>query len=109
MADRDFFKSVYKIVAEIPCGRVATYGQIAKILGNPRAARSVGWALHRSPESVNIPWHRVINSKGVISIGGTLYNSQIQRSLLENEGIVFDVKGCVDLAVFQWRPEIVFD
>ena len=63
-----FFEQVYQVVHCIPPGKVATYGQIARILGKPRGARTVGWALHSTPEGSDVPWQRVINSQGKISL-----------------------------------------
>jgi methylated-DNA-protein-cysteine methyltransferase related protein len=94
------------MVAKIPEGKVATYGQIAAMLDNPRAARTVGWALHSTPKDLDIPWHRVINSKGRISTDCGLHDADLQRVLLENEEIVFDSKGYVDLDIYQWKPEL---
>jgi len=97
-----FFEQVYLVVKCIPAGRVATYGQIARILGQQRAARTVGWALRAAPEGSDIPWQRVINSKGAISTGRG-DGPPVQRLLLEEEGIVFDQAGRVDLAVYGWQ------
>ena len=101
-----FFKSVWEMVRRIPQGKVATYGQIAALLGNPRAARTVGWALHSMPNDADIPWHRVINSKGRISTDCLEHSPDLQRRLLEAEEILFDERGYVDLKMVQWRPEL---
>jgi len=93
-----FFENVYHVVTMIRPGRVATYGQIATYLGNPRAARTVGWALRALPEGSSVPWHRVINSQGRISTSTTL-----QRVLLEEEGVKFDERGCIDLNRYLWE------
>ena len=87
MSSRNFFKSVWSIVAHIPAGCVVTYGQIAAMLGNPRAARTVGWALHSTPDALDIPWHRVINSKGRISTDCGEHSPDLQRRLLEQENV----------------------
>ena len=97
-----FFEKVYLVVKRIPPGRVATYGQIARILGQPRAARTVGWALRAAPEGSDVPWQRVINSKGAISTGRG-DGPPVQRLLLEEEDVVFDEAGRVDLAVYGWH------
>ena len=102
----DFFSRVWTVVRRIPGGKVATYGQIAAILENPRAARTVGWALHALPDGTDVPWQRVINSKGRISIDCFEHDPNLQRILLEQEGVVFDHKGYVDLTVYQWRPTL---
>ncbi|MEA3267327.1 MAG: MGMT family protein, partial [Candidatus Fermentibacteria bacterium] len=80
------------------------YGQIAAIAGNPRASRAVGYALRAAPSGVEMPWHRVVNSKGEISLRNTLQGDDdrfLQRILLESEGIVFTKSGKVDLAIYQ--------
>jgi methylated-DNA-protein-cysteine methyltransferase-like protein len=95
-----FFEQVYQVVRRIPAGRVATYGQIARLLGMSHAARTVGWALHSIPEGSDVPWQRVINARGTISLGAR--GAPIQRALLEEEGIVFDERGHVDLDTYGW-------
>jgi methylated-DNA-protein-cysteine methyltransferase-like protein len=97
-----FFAQVYEVVRRIPPGQVATYGQIARLLGKPRAARTVGWALHSLPEGSDVPWQRVINAKGTISLDARGLGGAIQRVLLEAEGIVFDEQGRVDLQAHGW-------
>ena len=104
MYSQGFFERVWALVAKIPAGTVATYGQIAALLGNPRAARTVGWALHSMPDDLDIPWHRVINGKGRISLDCGEHDPHLQRVLLEKEAILFDARGFVDLQRFQWRP-----
>ncbi|MFX0147601.1 MAG: MGMT family protein, partial [Candidatus Hodarchaeota archaeon] len=81
-----FSQQVKQLIKQIPFGKVATYGQIATLAGNPRGARQVSWILHSSSKKDNLPWHRVINSKGGISlpIGG---GYETQKRLLELEGI----------------------
>ena len=97
-----FFEQVYRTVRCIPPGKVATYGQIAGILGRPRGARTVGWALHSIPEGSDVPWQRVINSRGLITLDAHGPGGAIQRALLEAEGIVFDEQGCIDLETWGW-------
>jgi methylated-DNA-protein-cysteine methyltransferase-like protein len=100
MNEKTFTQITIEVISNIPAGKVATYGQVATLAGNPRGARQVVRVLHSSSRKEGLPWHRVINSKGTISLkreGG-----YIQRSLLEAEGIIFDVKGKVNLKVFQW-------
>jgi len=99
-----FFKNVWRIVNRIPQGKVATYGQIATLLGNPRAARTVGWAMNSSPEEMDLPWHRVINSKGKISLDENNQCGFLQRQLLEQEGVLPDIYGIIDLQKYGWRP-----
>jgi methylated-DNA-protein-cysteine methyltransferase-like protein len=93
-----FFRRVYALVREIPRGRVATYGQIASMLGVPRGARAVGWALRALPgdEEGRVPWHRVVGAGGRISPRAGP-GPQIQRRLLRDEGVSFG-SGRVDLA-----------
>jgi len=100
---RTFFDQVYRVVAMIPAGRVATYGQIAAYLGNPRAARTVGWALHSIPAGLDLPWHRVVNSQGRISGPAGAHRAREQRWLLEEEGVTFDERGSIDLSVYGWK------
>jgi len=97
---RDF---IYEIVRNIPSGKVASYGQIARMV--PRCtARMVGFAMASTPENQDIPWQRVINSKGKISPHGAGFGSALQRSLLEEEGIFFDLENKIDLDQFGWQP-----
>jgi methylated-DNA-protein-cysteine methyltransferase-like protein len=106
MAD-SFFDQVYAIVCLIPPCKVATYGQIARLLGMPRGARTVGWAMHSIPEGRHVPWHRVINARGAISLGPGRGGGELQRALLEAEGIVFDDNDRIDLKVYGWAgPEL---
>ena len=105
MSNKDFFRQVWNFVATVPKGKVVTYGQIAFILDNPCAARTVGWALHSTPKEMDIPWHRVINSKGGISTGSEEHEPNLQRILLQEEGVVFSASGSVDLSRYQWIPD----
>ena len=100
------FEKIYRIVLKIPRGRVMTYGQIARLMDDRYSPRLVGWAMHATPrDERNIPWHRVINSKGSISTGRIIIQEpQLQRYLLEAEGVVFDARGHCDLSVYQWSP-----
>lgn len=91
------------MVRRIPRGRVATYGQIAKLAGSPGRARQVGYALHALPSSTIVPWQRVVNANGGISLD-PMSGGLTQRLLLEQEGVVFDARGRVALTRFQWRP-----
>jgi methylated-DNA-protein-cysteine methyltransferase-like protein len=91
---------VFALVRRVPAGRVVTYGQIATLLGAPRAARAVGGAMRRGPRGV--PWHRVVNGQGGISRRDDLDSVMRQRLLLEGEGVRF-VRGRVDLARYRWR------
>lgn len=104
MSTSDRWESVYKVVRRIPPGRVATYGQVARLAGLGRNARQVGYALHALPEFSNVPWHRVINAHGRISLPRGTGGDVTQRLRLEREGVKFDGKGRVDLKVFGWVP-----
>jgi len=107
-----FFERVYRLVKQIPRGKVASYGQIAALLGHPRAARTVGWALSAlSPaQAAEVPWHRVISSTGRITISRVDLSADLQRALLEAEGVEFDARGDVDMARYRWEgldwPEV---
>lgn len=96
------FELVYRIAREIPRGKVTSYGAIARMLGQPGAARTVGWALHSTPAEYDVPWHRVVNSRGAISARPIEARGSLQRALLEDEGIEFDEDGCVDWDRFGW-------
>lgn len=99
-----FFEEVYSIVAQIPCGKVMSYGQIAKALDRPRSARMVGWAMRRCPEG--LPWHRVIKSDGTIASGVL---PDLGRDLLAAEGVTFLDDGRVDMEACRWEaapPEL---
>lgn len=98
------FERIYKLVLKIPRGRVMTYGQIARLLDDRYSPRLVGWAMHVTPKDErNIPWHRVINSQGGISTGRVIiHEPNLQKWLLEAEGVVFDDRGRCDLARYQW-------
>ena len=100
------FEKIYRLVLRIPRGRVMTYGQIARLLEDRYSPRLVGWAMHATPQDErNIPWHRVINSRGGISTGRVIIQEpQLQRLMLEAEGVVFDERGHCDLSVYQWSP-----
>ncbi|HJZ68611.1 MAG TPA: MGMT family protein [Blastocatellia bacterium] len=100
------FEKIYKLVLRIPRGRVMTYGQIARLLEERYSPRLVGWAMHATPQDGrNIPWHRVINSRGAVSTGRIiLHEPDLQRLMLEAEGVVFDDRGHCDLGVYQWSP-----
>ena len=102
-----FYADVYEIVARIPAGKVATYGQIASMLGNPLAARQVGYAMSAAPEDSEIPCHRVVNRKGEMLSGIAFGGAAAQRKRLEAEGVCFRPDGCVDFARSLWRPEFM--
>ena len=93
---------IYAAVKRIPRGRVATYGQIATIAGLDGHARQVGYALHDLPGGSDIPWHRVINARGEISPRSAGDSHELQRMLLEAEGVEFDLAGRVSLNRYRW-------
>jgi len=99
----EFHRLTIAVIKKIPRGKVATYGQIAAMAGSPRGARQVVRTLHSSSDKEDLPWYRVINGKGMISLPpGRGY--ELQQRLLEDEGVVFDRKGRVDLKRFLWQP-----
>lgn len=104
MKTKNTFQQIYEIVCMIPSGKVATYGQIAMLLGNPRMSRVVGYALHVNPDPDNIPCYRVVNKQGEVSSAFAFGGSNRQRELLENEGIEF-IGEKVDMEKFLWRNE----
>ena len=97
------YQKIYVIVKEIPYGYVATYGQIARLAGITRHARQVGYALSALNDN-DIPWHRVINAKGEISGRSNPDYENLQRILLEEEGITFGKDGRIPLAKHLWKP-----
>lgn len=99
------YERIWDVVAQIPHGRVATYGQIARLAGLGRRARLVGYALHHSPIERELAWHRVINADGKISFPKHSNRYHRQQVELEAEGIVF-TNGRVDLDIYRWRPTI---
>jgi methylated-DNA-protein-cysteine methyltransferase-like protein len=100
---KTFYQRVIAIIKNIPEGKVATYGQIATYAGNPRAARQVSFILHSSSEKEDLPWHRVINSKGSISLKPG-HGYELQKQMLKKEGITFKENDCIDLKRFLWTP-----
>ncbi len=101
----DFTLKVIAIVKKIPLGKVATYGQIARLSGKPHGARGVGWILNSCAESHDLPWQRVLNSQGKISFSPRSSAYLDQRRLLLAEGVRFLDRGSLDLAKYQWKRE----
>ncbi|WP_340006524.1 MGMT family protein [Paenibacillus sp. FSL K6-0276] len=99
-----FTEQVIRIIQSIPEGKVMTYGGIARAAGSPRGARQVVRILHSMSRKYKLPWHRVINAKGMISLTED-ESSSVQKLYLQEEGIIFDEKGAVDLKQFQFDPE----
>ena len=96
------YERIYRTVRRVPRGRVATYGQIAE-LAKASGPRQVGYALHALAEGHDVPWHRIINARGMISLDSGIGGGNLQRALLEAEHVTFDEKGRVDLKKFQWK------
>lgn len=96
------YNRFYEVIRQVPRGKVATYGQIAEMAGFPGAARQVGHALFRA-DLEDVPWQRIINSRGRISLPEP--ESREQRKLLEAEGIVFSPAGSVSLSLYRWQPD----
>lgn len=100
----NFTSEVIRLIKAIPRGKVTTYGQIAYMTGLYPSVRRVVWILHSCSEKEGLPWHRVVNQKGTISLKpGAGYEKQ--KSLLEGEGVVFDKKDRIDLDRFRWEPD----
>jgi len=95
---------IWDVISRIPRGKVANYGQIARIAGLGRRARLVGYALHSAPDELQLPWHRVINAQGKISFPRDSDSYRHQRALLEAEGIVFTGER-VDFRIWRWLPD----
>jgi methylated-DNA-protein-cysteine methyltransferase-like protein len=100
------FQLIYAVVAQVPKGCVATYGQIARLAGLPRRARLVGYALNALAKGNKLPWHRIVNAKGQVSErGDDGAGASLQRKRLEREGIKFDRRGVISLAQYRWKME----
>lgn len=91
------YEKIYAVVKTIPKGKVATYGQVAFLAGNPHWSRVVGYALHNNPDTSSIPCHRVVNREGKVAQSFAFGGGETQRQLLEAEGIIFDPDGTIDL------------
>ena len=98
-----FSKRVYEVVERIPEGCVATYGQVAAMIGAPRSARYVGYVLHSNPKPVVTPCHRVVFKDGSICTGYAFGGPEVQKALLEDEGVVFRDATHVDMNASAWR------
>ena len=97
---------IYAVIRHIPRGRVATYGQVAELAGLAGHARQVGYALHALPAGSAVPWHRVLNAAGAVSLRTVPGDELTQRQLLEREGVRFDGRGRVRLTAVRWRPRV---
>ncbi len=100
-----FSERVYALVRLVPRGRIVSYGGAAALLGQPRAARGVGGALAALPDDSDVPWWRVVNRNGEVSIRGPMHGRAIQRMLLEREGVRFGPTGRIDWTTFGWTPD----
>ncbi len=98
------YARIYAVVRRIPRGRVATYGQVAELAGLPGHARQVGYALHALPQGTIVPWHRVLNARGTLSLRRDSGGEISQRLRLEREGVRFDAGGRVALDRLRWLP-----
>ncbi len=99
------YARIYAVVRRIPRGRVATYGQVASLAGLGGHARQVGYALSGLDDGTRVPWHRVINGRGEVSVRSGLDGGESeQRRLLEAEGVTFNERGRVSLTRFRWKP-----
>ena len=99
-----YFQQVYRIVRAVPPGKVTTYGTVAVLAGRPGGARTVGWAMRALQRGSDVPWHRVLNAQGRISLPSP--SAELQRALLESEGVEFDESGGLDLARYGWNGPI---
>lgn len=106
MAEDNFFEKVYAIARQIPYGKVTSYGAIAKALGTARSARMVGWAMNASHNTEDIPAHRVVNRKGLLSGKHHFDGTNLMQQLLESEGIKVVNNQIVDFEKHFWQPEI---
>lgn len=100
-----FTRRIYAVVAAIPPGQVSSYGDVAAMAGRPGAPQAVGSALAAMPDDLDIPWWRVVNGSGKISTSPIHYTAQIQRALLEDEGVHFSAAGRIDWDLFGWTAE----
>ena len=97
------FTLIHSIIAAIPAGKVATYGQIAAMAGNPRAARTVVWAIH-SPADETLPYHRVVAKTGLLAPDHVFGGQAVQRAMLQIEGVTFRLDGSIDMERHLWKP-----
>ena len=102
------YERVYQVVRQVPAGKVATYGQIAAIVGRC-TARMVGYAMASLPSGSDVPWHRIINAQGKISPRGARFGVLEQQELLEEEGVEFDANHRIDLKRYRWAgPDLAW-
>ena len=103
-ANDNFFERVYVIVRQIPYGKVTSYGAIAKVLGTARSARMVGWAMNAAHNLEDVPAHRVVNRKGLLTGKHHFEGTNLMQQLLENEGIVVEDNQIMNLETVFWEP-----
>ncbi|WP_339658745.1 MGMT family protein [Flavobacterium frigidarium] len=104
MADKNFFERVYVIAKQIPYGKITSYGAIAKALGAARSARMVGWAMNASHGRADIPAHRVVNRKGLLTGKFHFDGTNLMQQLLESEGIAVEDNQIIDFDTHFWEP-----
>jgi methylated-DNA-protein-cysteine methyltransferase-like protein len=100
------YELIYSVVRRIPRGRVATYGQVATLAGLTGHARQVGYALNALPDATAVPWHRVVNAAGRISVRAAPGGELVQQLLLEKEGVRLDARGRIPLDRIRWQPRV---
>lgn len=103
MENTGFFEAVYQVVMQIPKGKVATYGQIARMLGRPHSSRAVGYALHANPRPGIVPCHRVVNRFGSLCTGFAFGGIDVQAQMLRQEGVEVDENYTLDLNRYGWQ------
>jgi methylated-DNA-protein-cysteine methyltransferase-like protein len=97
------YERFYEVVRRVPRGRVATYGTVAREAGLPGRARQVGYALAALTDAHEVPWHRIVNARGEVSLrSASLGYERLQQTLLESEGVAFDASGRISLETFGW-------
>lgn len=102
MNTNGFFNEIYNIVVNIPEGSVITYGMIARMIGHPRAARIVGWAMNSTPSDRDLPCHRVVNKAGEMAPNNIFGGADFQRAILESEGVTFLENGRINMDKHLW-------
>ncbi len=102
---KGFNKAVYEAVKRVPAGKVSTYGDIARAIGAPRCARQVGWALHVNPEQGVIPCHRIVFKDGSLASGFAFGGPEVQRAMLESEGVEVSADDKINLEKFRWEGD----
>ena len=106
MSEKSFFEKCYEVARKIPYGRVTTYGAIGRYLGTARSARMVGWAMNASHTHDDIPAHRVVNRKGLLTGKHHFEGTNLMQQLLESEGLTIQENQIVDLSNYLWDPSL---